>query len=142
MAIRVAFIIWLISAVSNALLLTACIDLLFSGDFRTSALYLFFGFFISLGFSLPAFILLAIVLSVCADHNLSSTQLLNTVIITAIVFTVGTYLAVAYMFEALNAKLLFVLYASLVSVAIGIAFQWKALKELSSGHLQPDSHEN
>ena len=146
MSARISLIIWLVSAVCNALLITACIGATYGGsstDFWQSALYvMYFGFLLGLGFSLPAFIILTIVLSICEDRGLNSMQYLRVVIITSLALTAGTYFVITYLFNAMEADFLFLLYTSLASVAIGIACQWKAIKKISPDQIQPDSHEN
>lgn len=138
MYVRIAFLIWLVSAACNAVLILTWLNVQINNLFQDNLVMLIIAFLFGLGVSLPAFLLLLIVLSFCEDHNLTSRQLLTVIIITCSILTVSTYLVFALMLD----NLWFILFTSLVSVAIGIACQWKAIKKLSFDHLQPDSHEN
>ena len=127
--------IWFVSVLCNTVFITGFLGIK-GGEINTETIGPIFGIVLiilvlNLVFSLPAFFLFWIVLRRCSVRNLKSSQLHAVVITAALGLTTATYLALILMFDLWDADFLPILFLSLVSALAGIAFQWRALRELS-----------
>ena len=134
MASGIATKIWFVSVLCNTVLITCFlgvrseISLNSIGECSLAMLILFI---LNLVFSLPAFFLFWAALYRYSEKNLKSSVLHSRVIIITLVLTAATYLVMVLIYNLWNVYFLIILLLSLVSALAGIAFQWRALRELS-----------
>lgn len=149
MAFRIAFNIWFVAVVANALIFMAIT--LFTGItngtgpgemLRDIFVMLVTAFIWTVLFSLPSLILFAIAISICISIKIKGFPFYATLVLTGVALILGTCLGLTALFLGESLFIPILMYPAFISLLTGILWERNSLKELSINNLQTAGHEN